>query len=608
MTLESARTSAALFVTLLVVAAAPVAAAQETPARSQSASSSSSAVNLILVNGTVVTMNAQGMVAQAVAVSGDRIVEVGQNARIRSLAGPSTQVIDLEGRTLVPGFIDARVLGPFGFWELLLGVSLVDDKGTPAGSPEDVERLIKAGVAARKPQPGAWVVAAGFNPRMPQVRKLRRELTDRACPDNPLLVLSLDHHVALLNGKAIERVGLKGLQFPDGSGDVDRDASGEPTGLVREAPVFLVMNKVWESLPDTVRRAATAQFVNAATRFGLTTAGFSLALPVDAQDAEALLKEGDLSLRAVLQPLGLNQEASRALGAYAHEKKSPDPDQILVGPEVRMLDGTSIGGGAALFQAYNDARWTSGLLTMSPEGLDAVLTAWASGQKGATVEASGSLASHLVLDAAERAVRAPGASPAGRPLLRVDGMELVSASDRARLPLLAQAGVVVTLQPTLFPYRIFMASALGDALMQQALPYKALVDAGVPVALGSDWPMSSQTFQPTQIMEWAITRTGWRAEEGLSREQALKGCTADAARALGLESRVGSIEAGKKADLVVLDRDPLDPAVPTDALSDIAVRMTIRGGEVVFENRAADATARRRPAAGTPTGVGAGGR
>ncbi|HYV86265.1 MAG TPA: amidohydrolase family protein [Patescibacteria group bacterium] len=605
MTLESLRRTAAPVILVLACAAMPLPAPSLFAAPAP-ASAPSSAVNLILVNGTVLTMNPQGMIAQAVAVSGDRIVEVGQNARIRSLAGPSTQVIDLEGRTLVPGFIDARVLGPFGFWELLLGVSLVDDKGTPAGSPEDVERLIKAGLAAKKPQPGAWVVAAGFNPRMPQVRKLKRDLADRACPDNPLLVLSLDHHVALLNGKAIERLGLKGLQFPDGSGDVDLDATGEPTGLVREAPVFLVMNKVWESLPDAVRRAATAQFVNAATRFGLTTAGFTLASPVDAQDAEALLKEGDLSLRAVLQPLSVNLEASRALGAYAHDKKSPDPDQILVGPEVRMLDGTSIGGGAALFQAYSDARWTSGLLTMTPEGLDTVMTAWASGQKGATVEASGSLASHLFLDATERAVRAQGAAPPGRPVMRVDGLELVSATDRARLSLLAQAGVVVTLQPTLFPYRIFMANALGDAQMQQAMPYKALVDAGVPVALGSDWPMSSQTFQPTQIMEWAITRTGWRAEEGLSREQALKGCTADAARALGMESRVGSIEAGKKADFVVLDRDPLDPAVPTDALSDIAVRMTIRGGEVVYENRGTDATARRRPAAATP--VGAGGR
>jgi hypothetical protein len=213
-----------------------------------------------------------------------------------------------------------------------------------------------------------------------------------------------------------------------------------------------------------------------------------------------------------------------------------------------------------------------------------------------------------MLDAAEHAVREQIPAPATRPLLRVDGLELVSASDKARLPLLAKAGVVVTLQPTLFPYRIFMANALGDARMQQALPYKSLVEAGIPVALSSDWPMSSQTFQPTQIMEWAITRTGWRAEEGLSREQALKGCTTDAAKALGLESRLGSIEAGKKADLVVLDRDPLDPAVPTDALSDIAVRMTIRGGEVVYENRSADATARRRPAGGPVTAASAGGR
>src|SRR5882672_8077782 len=221
MTSKTIRPCAALLLAILPIAAGTTLAAPGT------SSATLPAVNLILVNSTVLTMNPQGMVAQAVAVSGDRIVEVGQNARIRSLAGPSTQVIDLEGRTLVPGFIDARVLGPFGFWELLLGVSLVDDHGTPAGSPEDVERLIKAGLTTKKPQPGAWVVAAGFNPRMSQVRKLKRDLADRACPDNPLLVLSLDHHVALLNGKAIERVGLKGLQFPEGSGDVDLDPSGE---------------------------------------------------------------------------------------------------------------------------------------------------------------------------------------------------------------------------------------------------------------------------------------------------------------------------------------------------------------------------------------------
>jgi len=264
-----------------------------------------------------------------------------------------------------------------------------------------------------------------------------------------------------------------------------------------------------------------------------------------------------------------------------------------------MLDGTPIGGGAALFQAYKDARWTNGLLTMSPEGLDGLVDAWTTGQRGTALEASGSLASHLMLDAAERAVRTSSMSStaaAARPLFRVDGFELLSESDRSRLPVLAKAGVVVTLQPTLFPYRIFMARALGDGLMKQAMPYRSLVEAGVPVALSSDWPMSSQTFQPTQVMEWAVTRTGFRAEEALTAEQALRACTADAAKALGMQDRIGSIEAGKTADLVVLDRDPLDPHLNPDALSDIAVRMTIKGGEVLFENRAPKTAALKRPA------------
>jgi predicted amidohydrolase YtcJ len=550
------------------------------------------APDVILVHGAVLTMNASNTIAEAVAIKGDTIVDVGTEARIKAIAGPNTRVIDMEGKTLVPGFVDPRVMGPFGFWETVAGISLIGEGGVPAGSGEEIEKAIKAGLAAKPRPAGAWVVAAGFNPRIALSRKLRRDVADRAAPDNPILILSLDHHTALLNGKAIDALGLKTMAVPEGSGEIEKD-SGEPTGMLREAPVFLVMNRVWDLLPEQVRREATQAFITSANRFGLTTAGVPMASPSDAAAGEALLKSGDLSVRTVLQPFGLNADASAALAAYGHDRKSPDPDRLMVGPAVQIVDGTPLGGGAALFQPYKDARWTSGALNISPEGLDDLFTSWSSGKQGIALEASGSLASHLVLDAAEHAAAAPPAAGSVRQVLRVDGLEMLSPRDRSRLQVLAKAGAVVSVQPNLFSYRVFMASAVGDDQMKQALPAKSLVDAGVPVALASDWPMTAQTFQPTQMMEWAITRTGFRPEEALTPQQSLRASTIDAARALGLQDRLGSIEVGKKADLVVLDRDPLDPKLAPEAMSDIAVRMTLLGGEVVYEDRRAGSVEKR---------------
>jgi predicted amidohydrolase YtcJ len=555
------------------------------------AAPASTAPDVILVHGAVLTMNASNTVAEAVAIKGDTIVDVGTEGRIRALAGPNTRVIDLEGKTLVPGFIDPRVMGPFGFWETVAGIPLVADGGVPAGSGEEIEKAIKAGLAAKPRPAGAWVVAAGFNPRLALSRQLRRDVADRAAPDNPILILSLDHHIALLNGRAIDALGLKTMACPEGSGEIEKD-NGEPTGMLREAPVFLVMNKVWELLPEQVRREATQAFITSANRFGLTTAGMPMAVPSDLAAAEALLKSGDLSVRTVLQPFGLNTEATAALASYGRDPKT-DSDRLMVGPAVQIMDGTPLDGGAALFQPYRDARWTSGALNISPEGLDDLLASWSSGQQGLTLEASGSLASHLVLDAAERAAAAPAPAGSVRGVLRVDGLEMLTPRDRSRLSVLAKAGAVVSVQPNLFSYRVFMASAVGEEAMKQALPAKSLVDAGVAVALSSGWPMTAQTFQPTQMMEWAMTRTGFRPEEALSAQQSLRACTIDAAKALGLQDRLGSIEVGKKADLVVLDHDPLDPRLAPEAMSDIAVRMTLLGGEVVYEDRRAGAGEKR---------------
>lgn len=191
----------------------------------------------------------------------------------------------------------------------------------------------------------------------------------------------------------------------------------------------------------------------------------------------------------------------------------------------------------------------------------------------------------MILDATERAPRAR--EP--RRLLRADGLQIIAGPDRKRLPALAEKGVVVSLQPTFFPYRVFVGEAVGEERMREAFPYRTLVDGGVHVAINSDWPMTAQTFQPLQVIEWAVTRTGFRPEEALSIRQSLRAYTAEAARAIGVEDRIGSIEPGKKADLVVLERNPIGAEAKPAELAGIPVRMTLLGGSVVFEDRRASA-------------------
>jgi len=581
--MRGSKTFRGMLLTVCVLGMAGTARAEE--------AARSSAPEMILYNGIVLTMDGSHAARQAVAISGDRIAAVGTDAEIRALAAKTTRLIDLGGKTVLPGFIDSKVFGPFGTFETLHGVRLTDPQGTPMVSPDEIASAIQSFLSASKVESGAWLVAAGFDARMDGSKSFTREWADQIAPAHPLLMLSLDHHLALLNSQAIEKLALKTLEFPEGSGQIERDAKGEPTGVLREMPVFLAMNRLWGQISPELRRQATASFMDAAGRFGITTVATPLALAADLQTAEDLLKDGELPIRVVAQALGANEEARAALESYARERKSPNADRLQVGPPIYPVDGSMLSGKAALFQAYKNAPWTSGSLSMSPDRIDAVLKESASGSEGAVLDASGSLAVHLLIDASQQYKASGAATGTPAPVFRVDGLDLVEGSDRGRLGLLAQSGWIVSLQPTRFPYRVYLAKAIGDERMKEALPYRSLVDAGVKVAINSNWPMSAMTFQPTQVMKWAVTRSGWRKEEGLSVEQALRAYTTNAAGALGLSAEVGSIEAGKKADLVILDRNPLDLESTPDALPDVAVRMTIASGSVVFEERKTAAAA-----------------
>ena len=543
-----------------------------------------SKADLVLYNGHVLTMDAQGTVAEAVAVAGDRIIAIGRTADLKALAGPGARAIDLEGRTLLPGLIDSRIHGALGVWEASTGASLLEADGSPMSRPESIETRLTQWIAEHKPAAGDWIVAAGFNPKLAISRGFDRTLADRIAPDNPLLMLSLDHRVAVVNGMAIDLGLLKGL-------DAKNDAQGAPTGLLREGSVLLLLNKVWALQPETARRDAMQRFEETAVRFGITTVGSPMMVPADLLTAESLISEGRMPVRLVAGALAANTDARAAFDDYRAAGKSPNADRLSIGRSLYQLDGTVLGWGAAQFQAYKDSGWTSGQLAMPPDAIDRLVRGATTAQtSGVTVDATGNLAVHVLFDALEK-------DPAAQ--IRADGLQVMTPGDRERLPRIAKTGLIVSLQPTRFPFRLFLQASLGEEQMAQALPYRALIDAGLPVAINSDWPMVAQTFKPVQLIEWSVTRAGWRAEEGLTVPQALRAYTSDAARALGLQDVIGSIEVGKKADLVVFDRDPLELAATPDQLSELAVRLTIAGGSIEFEDRpSARATAAASGTAG----------
>src|SRR5678815_236564 len=298
--------------TLMVGAPGVAGAAASNPAAA--ATAAPSAPTLVLINGHVITMDAGGTLAEAVAVSGDRIVAVGPTTVIKALSGAGTRIIDLEGRTLLPGFIDSRIHGPFGFWELSFAAALVQSDGSPMSRPEAIETRMTQWIAEHKPAAGEWIVAAGFNPKLAVVRGFDKTFADRIAADNPLLLLSLDHRVAVMNSKAID------LCRPE----------AEPNGLVREGAVFLLMNRVWSLQPDAVRRDATERFGQAASRFGITTVGSPMMVPADLQTAEAMIAEGRMPVRLVAGALGANAPARTAFAEYNDARKSPEPERVSI--------------------------------------------------------------------------------------------------------------------------------------------------------------------------------------------------------------------------------------------------------------------------------------
>ena len=543
------------------------------PVRQQGATA-----DLLFKNGNVYTANDQLPTAQAIAVKGDRIVFVGSNADAQKFVGKDTKVIDLQGKTVLPGFTDAHQhLSGVGFREMTLNLE-------GSTSLEDLLAKLKARVDQAKP--GEWVTGRGWIEThwQPPVFPTRWDL-DKVSPNNPVILGRADGHGAVANSAALKIAGVDKTTPNPFGGEISKDKkSGEPNGMLLDAAQGLVRRKE----PGTTRADAERAVVLGAKRdvsLGWTQIQDAGGSYDEVEIFKKLYAAGSVKLRIYKAVYGPGPNANRLI------KDGPIVGEFQNRLTVRTIkvvsDGALGSRGAALLAPYSDAADTSGFLTVKAEDLRPMLVEAL--KQGIQVEthAIGDKANRFILDEYETALKSVPESnrKVSVPRWRVEHAQIVNPVD---IPRFVKLGIIPSMQPSHAIGDLFFApSRLGIDRLKGAYAWESFIKSGVIVPGGSDAPV--ERGEPMIEFYAAVARKdqkgfstdGWHPEEAVTREQALKMFTIWPAYAAFEESLRGSIEPGKLADLTILSADIMK--IPELDILKTQCAMTVINGEIVYE-------------------------
>lgn len=528
--------------------------------------------DLVVHNADVYTMNDQLRRAEAFAVRDGRIVFVGTSDAALARF-PEAQRLDAEGRSVLPGLIDAHAhlmgLGTSMLQVDLMGAATIDDvidrlRRFEEGLPEDV-----------------WLTGRGWDQNAwPEKAFPTREHLDAAFPDRPVWLRRVDGHAAWANTAALEAAGIDRIRAavdPEG-GRIVRDERGEPSGVFVDAAMDLVEEHV-PPLTDEQYAEALRLALRETARYGITgihDAGISLR---DIRLYQRAIDEGWFSLRLYGMIGGRGETFDHVCETGMIEDYG---DRLTVRSVKFYMDGALGSRGAALLDDYADDPGNRGLLMREPSRFEEDVVAAVACGLQVNTHAIGDRGNRVVLDAYESAMqRATG--EAGRH--RIEHAQVVSIED---IPRFAELDVIASMQPTHATSDMYWAEdRVGTDRIRGAYAWRRYLNKGVPVAFGSDFPV--ERVNPLLGFHAAITRQdadgwpegGWYPSERVTRMEALRGFTLDAAFAAFQEEHLGSIEVGKWADFVILSDDIMTIAAPR--ILEAQVEATYVGGEVVYE-------------------------
>ena len=535
--------------------------------------------DLVLLGGRVFLADSAHTVAEAVAVREGRVVAVGTREEVRPLVGERTEVVELDGRLVTPGFNDAHIHFAAGGASLLA----VDLLGTR--SLAEIEQRVAR--AAAQAQPGEWIVGRGWDHTRLPASELgpggwpTKEILDRAAPRNPVILSRVDGHTSWANAEALRIAGVNRSTPNPAGGEVVRDPrTGEATGILKESAEGLVARHVPDPTPAQVRRGIVAA-LELAARTGVTSVQTS-ATATDVEVYRALRDADSLWVRVYAwHPLEMDViRAFRGLGITAGH----GDEWLRVGMLKGYTDGTLGSRTAYMLEPFADDAHTRGLAQYRPGQLDSLVTAADAAGLQVILHAIGDAANRQALDAFERAARVNGARP------RRHRVEHAQVLDRGDIPRFARLGVIASMQPTHATSDMRWAETrIGrERAVEGAYAWRSLLDAGATIVFGTDFPV--EPMPPVEGIYSAVTRQsreepgvppgGWLPAQKLTREEAIRLYTAAPAYGEWQEKRKGTLAPGMLADLVVWDRDLL--TVPDAEILKAAPVLTVVGGRIVY--------------------------
>lgn len=496
--------------------------------------------DLILTNGVIHTLDAERPLASAIAVRDNRILATGTDDAVRALL-PDADPIDLGGRCVLPGLIDAHLHAEW----TALGLKNVD-----AEAPTLDELLRRVEARARITPHGRWIRGHGWNQNVWGGAFPTKTDLDQVTPEHPVYLSAKSGHAAWANSLALKFAGITSTTPDPIGGEIVRDARGEPTGVFFENAMSLIEKIIPESTPQEVA-AALRDAQPLFHRVGLT--GVHDFDGARALQAWQILKEnGDLHLRVSKTiPVALQAHAI-ALGI----RSGFGDDWLRINSVKTFADGALGPRTALMIDPYEGTADQRGISTCDKEEMFENVRAAAAAGLSSTIHAIGDKANHDVLDVLEL-VRAQ--EPNTRLRHRIEHVQLLHPADFKRL---AQLSVIASMQPIHATSDMLIADRHWGRRSAGAYAWRTQLDAGAVLAFGSDSPVES--FNPFLGIHAAVTRRrtdgapgpdGWYPEQRLTVDEAVRGFTLGAAYASYDETRKGSLTPGKLADLIVLDRD-----------------------------------------------------
>ncbi len=534
------------------------------------------AADTVFVNGRIYTVDGSRSWAQAVGIADGRIVYVGTDSGAADWIDAGTRRIDLRGRMMMPAFQDVHV-HPIGAGMEALACDLND----LATLDEYRDRVAEC--AARDPD-ASWISGGGwlmsvFGPgAMP-----RREILDELVPERPVYLTSADGHTGWANSRALAIAGIDRDTPDPPDGRIDRDAdTGEPIGSLQEGAMSLVTEVMPEpTLED--RSAGLRYAVDLLNGYGITAIQDAIVFENDLRAYHAVQEQGDLDLRVVASLWWQRDQGNEQIATLKRLRQQYSRGRVRAGTVKIMQDGVMENFTAAMLEPYDVDGAPLGIPMVEPEALKSAVTALDAEGFQVHFHAIGDAAVRQCLDAVEAARDANGERGNRH---HVSHLEIIDPAD---IPRFRELGVAANFQP-LWAYADEYITELtipfiGPERSRRLYPIGSVYRSGALLAFGSDWSVS--TANPFPQLEVAVTRrnpddagdAAFLPEQRIALPEAIAAFTINAAWVNGLETETGSVEVGKAADLIVLDRNLFE--IEPSALSETRVLLTLLGGEAV---------------------------